>query len=120
MSSISGALQWQPIAGEFSRSKAKYADAIAIRPDGQKVAIEVERTVKTVKRYAEILVSHLEARKQGKWDWIYYLSPDEAVRDRVQRAYSEIHRAVWRGQAIAITETHRAPFRFYAYDDGWV
>jgi len=111
--------RWRPIAGEFARSEAKYADAIAIRPDGKTVAIEVERTVKTAKRYAEILVAHLAARKQGKWEWVYYLSPQEAVRDRVQRVFGEIRRATWRGQAIEITDAHRAPFKFFTYDEDW-
>ena len=111
---------WLPIIGELTRSEAKYADAVAIRPDGKKVAIEVERTVKTVKRYTEILVAHLEARKQGKWDWIYYFSSTEAIRDRVRRAFEEIGRARWRGQTIEITEAHRAPFRFFTYSEPWL
>jgi len=110
---------WTPAGDEFSRSAAKYADAIAVRPDGQKVAIEVERTVKTVKRYADILVAHLEARKQGKWDWIYYLSPNSTISNRVERAFSEINRAKWRGEGIKITDRHREPFKFFTYFDDW-
>ncbi len=111
--------KWKPIAGELSRSEAKYADAVATRPDGQKVAIEAERTVKTVKRYTEILVSHLEARKQGKWDWIYYLSHEAGIRDRVRRAFGEIDRVAWHGQSIKVTDTHRAPFKFFTYWEEW-
>lgn len=112
--------KWQPIFGEFSRSEAKYADAIGVRPDGRKVAIELERTVKTVKRYTEILIAHLAARKEGKWEWVYYLSPDEVICDRVQRAFQEIKRARWRGQIIEITSAHRVPFRFFSYNDDWM
>jgi hypothetical protein len=112
--------KWQPSFGEFSRSEAKYADAVGTRPDGQKVAMEIERTVKTVKRYAEILAAHLAARKGGKWEWIYYLSPDDVVRNRVRRAFQEICRARWRGQIVEITDGHRAPFRFFSYNDDWV
>jgi len=111
---------WQPVFGEFSRSEAKYADAIAIRPDGQKVAMEVERTVKTGKRYAEILVAHLAARKEGKWNWIYYLSPDASVRDRVRRCFGEIRRVRWKGRFIAVTPAHLVPFKFFVYDDNWL
>lgn len=111
--------QWHPVVGDYEKSEAKYADAIAIRPNGDKVAIEVERTVKTVKRYSQILAAHLVARKDGKWDLIYYLSPSDAIRDRVQRAYLEIHRVRWHGQNIEITDVHRRPFVFYSYDDDW-
>lgn len=110
---------WKQGFGEFARSSAKYADAVTTRSDGVKIAIEVERTVKTVKRYAEILVAHLEARKEGKWDLIYYISPDLVIRDRVQRAFREVHTAKWHGNKIAITDAHRAPFRFYVYGDSW-
>jgi len=110
---------WHLGGAEFSRSEAKYADAIGVRQDGQKVAIEVERTVKTIKRYGEILVAHLAARKEGKWEWIYYLSPSAAVRDRVWGMFAVIHRATWRGQVIEITDAHRAPFKFFAYSDDW-
>jgi hypothetical protein len=111
--------RWLTNTGEFSKSEAKYADAVAIRQDGQKIAIEIERTVKTAKRYAEILVAHLAARKEGKWEWIYYLSPDEAIRDRVKRLFMEIHHANWHGRSITITDTHRSPFVFYTYKDDW-
>lgn len=111
--------KWKPIVGELSRSEAKYADAVATRLDGQKVAIEVERTVKTIKRYAEILVAHLEARKQGKWDWIYYFSHESGIRDRVSRAFGEIDRVAWHGQSIKVTDAHRAPFKYFTYWEEW-
>jgi len=110
---------WQLGGAEFSRSEAKYADAIGVRQDGQKVAIEVERNVKTIKRYAEIFVAHLAARKDNKWEWIYYLSPNAAIRDRVRGVFAAIHRATWHGQVIEITDAHRAPFQFFAYSDDW-
>jgi len=110
---------WEPVSGEFSRSEAKYADAVAVRPDGQKVAVEVERTVKTCKRYAEILVAHLAARKEGKWDWVYYLSPEQGVRDRVERAFHEIRYATWQQRRMKIDAVHLKPFRFDTYGGGW-
>jgi hypothetical protein len=115
-----GGWQWQAIDGELSRSEAKYADAVALRPDGGRVALEVERTVKTAKRYAEILIAHLEARKQGKWDWIYYLSPNAVISNRVRRSYEEIRVALWRGKRINVTKAHLAPFKFYAFEDNWL
>lgn len=111
--------KWQVTNGEFARSEAKYADAVATRRDGIRVAIEVERTVKTSKRYAEILAAHLAARKEGKWEQIYYLCPDSNIRDRVQRSFKELERVKWRGELIILTPRHLAPFKFFAYDDHW-
>ena len=111
---------WQQAIGEYSRSEAKYPDALAVRPDGQKVAIEVERNVKSTKRYSEILVAHVAARRQGNWEWIYYLAPDDRIRNRVERAFKEIKRATWRGQVVEIGIRHLDPFRFYAYVDDWL
>jgi len=110
---------WEPAISEFSRSDAKYADAIAVRPDLQKVAIEVERTVKTIKRYAEILVAHLDARRRGKWDWIYYLSPNSSMRVRVERCFREIRVVTWKGRKVRVEGKHLEPFRFYTYEEEW-
>ncbi|HEX7748644.1 MAG TPA: hypothetical protein VF445_07835, partial [Bordetella sp.] len=43
------------------------ADIIARHPAGQRVAIEVERTIKTTKRYRAIAARHLEAMSRGEY-----------------------------------------------------
>ncbi len=96
-----------------------YPDAVAVRPDHSRIAIEVERTIKSYDRYPGILVAHLIARKNRKWDEIYYFSPDAKMSRQLEKAFSEISEANHLGEALKINDAHRAPFRFLTYDDDW-
>lgn len=86
-------------------------DAVALRPDGLRVAIEVELTVKTRKRYQEIVRNHLMLIRQGGWDAVLYLS-DSAL--RLQRLFDSIDYVVIQGERVALDETHRKRFRALA------
>ena len=96
-----------------------YPDAVAVRPDHSRIAIEVERTIKGYDRYPGILVAHLIARKNRKWDEIYYFSPDAKMSQQLERIFSEISEANHLGEVLKINDAHRAPFRFLTYDDDW-
>ena len=96
-----------------------YPDAVAVRPDHSCIAIEVERTIKGYDRYPGILVAHLIARKNRKWDEIYYFSPDAKMSRQLERIFSEISEANHLGEVLKINDAHRAPFRFLTYDDDW-
>jgi hypothetical protein len=55
-------------------------DAIATTPQGHRVAVECERTIKTPKRYKSIILAHLRAIQAGKWIGVYYMaSPSVAM-----------------------------------------
>ena len=99
--------------GEF------YPDAVVVRPDHSRIAIEVERTIKGYDRYPGILVAHLIARKNRKWDEIYYFSPDTKMSRQLERIFSEISEANHLGEVLKINDAHRAPFRFLTYDNDW-
>ena len=96
-----------------------YPDAVAVRPDHSRIAIEVERTIKGYDRYTGILVAHLIARKNRKWDEIYYFSPDAKMSRQLERIFSEIGEASHLGEVLKINDAHRAPFRFLTYNDDW-
>ena len=118
----SGWTDWLP--GELLGMRIKcnkYPDAIAVNPLGERIAIELERTIKSRKRYAEILVSHLMQRKQGSWDKIYYLSPDVELAARIHRAFLFVKNATHNGKKFDVTENHRKPFYFYSFnEDDWL
>ena len=96
-----------------------YPDAIATRPEGLQVAIEVERTLKSKKRYRNILVSHLHSRKQRYWDEIYYFCPDAQITARLKRLFSEISELDYFGTTVKVTDQHRSLFQIYTYGDNW-
>lgn len=97
-----------------------FPDATAVRPDGVRVAIEMERTIKSKKRYPDILKSHLHSRRLGHWDEIYYFCPDVQLKRRLERTFSQIQEVRYFGKSVKITDEHRKPFRFYVYDDDWM
>lgn len=50
-------------------------DALVTRPDGHRVALEAERSVKTPKRYQSVIAAHLAAIQGRQWVGVYYVSP---------------------------------------------
>jgi hypothetical protein len=50
-------------------------DAMATRPDGHRFAIEAERSIKTAKRYQNVIQSHIKAIRDGSWAGVYYVCP---------------------------------------------
>lgn len=108
---------WQ--RGRLNAKDLKNPDAIVTRPDNFKIAIEVERSFKSLRRYPQILVSHLRARKSEHWQEIYYLCPNEQFRSRLQHIYQSIESVTLNGKRIPITPDHLAPFNFFTYDDKW-
>jgi len=114
----SGWTDWIP--GELLGMRIKcnkYPDAVAINTNGKKIAIELERTIKSRKRYGEILVSHLAQRKNGDWDEIYYLSPDNDLARRIRRAFSFVKQATYKGNKFLVTPEHLKPFHFFSFNE---
>ena len=111
---------WKKNARNSAMKKGEvYPDAVAVRPDHTRIAVEVERTLKANDRYPGILVAHLIARKNRKWDEIYYFSPDAKISRQLERIFFEIDEANHLGDVLKINDAHQAPFRFLTYDDDW-
>ena len=104
---------------ELKRSGIKYPDAVVVRPDGLRVAIEVERSVKKKEEYAQILVSHLESYKQRLWDKVYYLSPNIKTKERLQSIFNQMKEVTYFGQVVRLNDDYRMLFQFCTYDDNW-
>ena len=95
---------------------ARRPDAIAIDALGRKVALEVERTIKTTKRYEAILLSYLKAIKAAEVDMVAWLSPtkDEAI--RLRALITNISKLRIDGKSIAVDPArHHVNLRFLDY-----
>ncbi len=114
---LAGWCEWA--SAGFAKKGIKNPDATAIRPDGIVVAFEIERTLKSLRRYPDILVSHLDARKQGLWKEIYYLMPDQSMKHKVERIFNSITSARYKRQTIQITDAHKTHFKFFTYSESW-
>ena len=113
---------WEPgrvlTGAAFQKNSAfkKVPDALVIRPDGRRVAIEIERHVKTSKRYADIIAAHLLEMKKGSWDLAIYLCPHvpPAAVEAAMRSVKAISIA---GDRVPLEDKHWRRFQFYSLAD---
>lgn len=103
------------LAVQLAKAGLKIPDGIAMSPSGERTAIEIERTLKSARRYEELLISYLDGRKRGLWQHVLYLSPTEEIAARVERAYRAIKKARFNGQSFAVTNSHFALFSFLSF-----
>jgi hypothetical protein len=98
------------------KSGFKVPDSL-VDMNGNTVAIEVERTIKTAKRYADIIASHLRAARDGHWDKVIYLCPDEQVKKQLMKVFLSVKELKFEGQVFQLTDAHYQKFSFYTYID---
>ena len=83
-------------------------------PSGHRVAIEIERSIKTIKRYEAIFAAYLQMIKQGDYAIVHYVCPDAAFAPRLSRLFQLIQAVPVVGERVPITDKHRARFPVYA------
>lgn len=98
------------------RSGFKVPDAL-VDMNGNTVAMEVERTIKTAKRYADIITSHLRASRDGHWSKVIYLCPNEQVKKQLMKVFFSVKELKFEGQVFQLTDAHYQKFCFYTYMD---
>ena len=91
-------------------------DAVACSPKGRKVAIELERTIKTPKRYVEILANYAEMMSIGVIDEVIYVCPAELTA-RLERLFQRIEKIIFRGKAIPTPDGLLRRFYFISYEE---
>lgn len=97
-------------------SPEKRPDGVVNDSDNKIVAIEIERTIKTKKRYEMILSSYLQAIKRSDYDYVIYLSPSELA-PRLERYIKNITEIPVSGERVAISGKHFGRFQFLALED---
>jgi len=114
-----GWTDWMP-GSRLGRStpKSKRPDAIVRDPSNVVVAIEIERTIKTNKRYEAILSHYLQKVKSGDYGYVQYLSPTIDFSTRLSHVIRNIKAVPVRGARVPLREEHYQAFRFNAYE-GW-
>jgi hypothetical protein len=90
-------------------------DAFVIDLVGRRVAVECERTIKSPKRYVEILNTWLQAIRRGEVQRVIWVSPDEAVRDRMCKIITSITHVDVAGQKIIIPRDRFENLDFLTY-----
>lgn len=100
----------------LTKGLKKVPDAIATDPIGNRVAIEIERNVKTPKRYSEIIVAYLLEIKAGKYDEVHFVCPAK-VEKLVEKSFSRIESVKLNGEVVKLEAKHRARFKFFSFDN---
>ncbi len=104
---------WVPGKILYGKGIEKVPDAIVTSPSGECVAIEIERHIKTQKRYREIISAHLQAITQKRWAEVHYLCPD-GLHKKVEAAFAHIDSVFVKGERVPLQQKHRNCFKFFA------
>ncbi len=81
------------------------------------VALELERTAKTRKRYQQIIVQHLRQIKQGHYDQVHYVSTINGFAIRLSKLFLSIPTLTVKGQQILFNEDLKNRFEFYNFNE---
>lgn len=92
-------------------------DGLITLPDGRVIAIETERQLKTKARYQSIMASHLLARTQSHWFYVFYVVPDEQKKQALTLIFDSVPHVIVNNQHVTLEEKHRHVFRFYTLDE---
>lgn len=88
-------------------------DGLATSPGGRRVAIEVERTAKTPKRYEGIIADYLQMRKAGLIHEVHYVCDTDRLAAGLSRLFRATKSVKINGTDIALKEPHYDVFKFY-------
>lgn len=95
----------------------KVPDSIAVSPDGQRVAIEVERSFKTLKRYPDIMAAYLQAIKQGQFAGVDYWCVGSVTATKMQEIFYSIKQIKIKGQLVDLQPHHYQQFNFFNFKE---
>ena len=111
-----GWVNWIP-GNLLSKDIKKRPDAVVDNFSAeQKIAVELERTIKTKKRYEAIFSIYLQAIKRGKYHSVHYVCPDAEFAVRMKRMFMLITSVPVAGDRVQLNEKHRARFPVYSLD----
>jgi hypothetical protein len=100
------------------KSSGKYRpDAVATAPSGERVAIEIELSVKTRKRYSDVIAGHLANVATGDYSRVIYLTQFESHRKAVENLIRGIDRVIVNGREVAFSDADRERFSFHVLDN---
>lgn len=92
-------------------------DAYALSPDGKRFGIECERTIKSPKRYVQILNSWLQAIRRGEVQRVVWVAPTDIIRDRLRQIITSITHVEVSGQSVLIPRDRFENIDFQTYSE---
>ncbi|MEY0665299.1 MobC family replication-relaxation protein [Providencia rettgeri] len=115
-----GATNW--INGDRSTFLSQFnvkhrPDGLITLPNGLIVAIETERRLKTKARYQSIMASHLLARTDLHWFYVFYVVPDEQKKQALKLIFDSVPHVIINNQPVTLGDKHRKVFRIYTLEE---
>lgn len=119
----SGWGNWRSARSLMRHGLPKVPDGEVISPEGEAVAIEMEREIKTDRRYEAVVGAYVSQMKSDqRWCRVDYLCPDAGFAARLARVFGRLSQLRLEGRsgqeskAGTLTQAHLDRFRFYAID----
>lgn len=103
-------------ANESRSTWVQVPDAVARSPKGRKIAVELERSAKTPKRYVEILANYAEMISMGVIDEVIYVCPEQLT-TRLERLFHRIEKIIVKGKVIPTPAGLLERFYFSSIED---
>lgn len=91
-------------------------DGVATSPTGVITAFEIERTVKTPKRYVEILSNFAQMLLDQTIREVLYICP-EKIAPRLKRLFMQVETMVINGKVMPVHEKVREKIKFVTYEE---
>lgn len=92
-------------------------DAFVTSVEGLRVAVECERTIKSPKRYSDILSGWLQVIRKGDVSYVVWVSPNEHIRSRLQHIITSITHVPVNGQLVLIPRDRFDSIKFNTYEE---
>lgn len=119
-----GWTNWKPARALMGLGLPKLPDGEVRDPDGVSVAVEVEREVKTDKRYEAVLGAYVaQIKADGRWARVDYLCPDADFAARLARVFARLKQLRLEGvsggaaKVGELQQAHLDRLRFYAAEE---
>ncbi len=116
---------WRPARALMGLGLPKLPDGEVVDPSGLKVAVEIEREIKTDKRYEAVIGAYVaQMKKDERWDRVDYLCPDVEFAARLARVFGRLKQLRLEGQTGVpakvgnLEQVHLDRFRFYS-NEAW-
>jgi|GEM_PF-362215 len=120
-----GCHSWRPARSLMRLKLPKLPDGEMVDKDGLRVAVEIEREIKTDKRYESVIGAYVaQMKSDGRWERVDYLCPDADFAARLARVFGRLRQLRLEGRSGepakvgSLEQVHLDRFRFYA-GDAW-
>lgn len=79
-----------------------------------KIAIEIERYAKSIRRYGDIIPEILNDIECGRYDLVFFISPEDNIK-AVMNSFKNTQKMYSNGEVLPVKKTDFARFRFVNY-----